>query len=73
MLMKLDRFEQDYPLVKTEGIPYGKDRKLTTDKYEKKMIELIIPDIPLSAGQKEVLESFMKDGNNKIIIRIARG
>lgn len=65
---KMNDFEKKYPEVLSDtGMTWGR-QPLHKSQYNSKKLELVIPDIPLSEGQKEVLEKF-----NNISIVIMKG
>lgn len=66
-LKSLAEFEEKHPEVYGKGILSQKGY-ITTSKYSSKKLELIIPDIPLSKEQIEVLEGF----SDRIIIKILK-
>lgn len=73
---KLKNFEHGYPKVKTEkGLSWGinpitqePNKALKITDYNSKKLELVLPDMPMTAEQAEVINSFINDHDISIVI-----
>ena len=73
---QLDNFENKYPKVKTEdGFSWGinpitkePNKPLKSTDYNSKKLELVLPDMPMTAKQAEVINSFIEDFDMSVVI-----
>lgn len=61
--------EDKYRDIMENGLQWTKDsRPLHYTDYDSKLVEIVIPDIPLSTKQREVIQEFLDAGKISIII-----
>ena len=61
-------FEKKYPKVKaSEGMKWG-DTVLKSTQYTSKKLELVIPDMPMSTEQAQVIQKFIDNYGISVVI-----
>lgn len=66
---KLADFEKKYPKVNTDaGFKWGSAEPLHSSDYTSKVLELVIPDIPISNEQAKVLNEFAEKYGMTVVV-----
>jgi hypothetical protein len=66
---QLNNFEKKYPKVNSaEGFKWGNSNPLHSKDYSSKVLELVIPDIPITKEQELIINKFIKNNNMELII-----
>ena len=66
---KLNDFEKKYPAVNSpEGFKWGNAKPLHSSEYSSKVLELVIPDIPITKGQERIINDFVKKYNMELVV-----
>ena len=66
---KINDFENKYPKVKTkDGFSWGETPPLHSSDYKNKLLELVIPDMPISDEQAKIINAFVDKYDMMVVV-----